>query len=335
MGPLDPQKFYQSVQDGDIAPMYLIYGEESYLVRQALQRLKLAAIPEGMEDFNYQQFFAGDADMDQVRDAVEMLPMMASRRVVILREIDALKERDWPTLEPLFEKPVETTVFILTGTAIDKRKKAMKKLLDRAAWIEFKKPYDNQIPQWIHHIARTLEIEISDEAVHQLHARAGARLDEIELHLQKLKDFVSPRARIEGTDVEDVLPVSKEENIFDLVRSIGRKDRLRSIQGLHRALEQGQSHIGLVSLIARQIRLLLQVKHAQKDGIYGQRLAQAIQVPPYFLNQYLEQAKAWTEPQLEKMLAQLATLDLRLKSSSLEPERWMEDLIFSLGHEQA
>lgn len=326
----DSQNFYKKLQAGEYAPLYLIFGEELYLVRHAVDYIKQTVVDEAMKDFNYNQFFAREADIQQVIDAVEQLPMMAAQRVVILREVENLNEKEWAALEPLLANPVPSTLFVLTGAALDKRKKGVKKAIESATVLELKKPYDNQIPGWIVHLAQTHGLEIDESAVRQLHRRLGPQLSEIDLNIVKIRDYISPRTRIEEADVVNMLPILREENIFELIRSIGEKNQSVAIQGLHRAMEQGQSAVGLVALLARQIRTLLHVKQGQKEGLFGTRLAQAVQVPPYFLDQYLAQAKVWTDNQLEAMLAKLAQLDLRLKSSPVSGERWLEDLVFAL-----
>src|SRR4051794_18968619 len=107
MPQLDSQKFYQAVEKAlesqSFAPLYFFFGEEPYLVQQAVNYLKVCALHEGAADFNYSSYYAADADLSSVRDEVETLPMMAARRVVVLREMQDLTDKEWEMLEPLFQ----------------------------------------------------------------------------------------------------------------------------------------------------------------------------------------------------------------------------------------
>jgi DNA polymerase-3 subunit delta len=97
MPQLEPQQFYNSVEKAlesqKFAPLSFFYGEEPYLIQQAVTYLKTCALHEGLADFNFSSYYAADADLSQVRDEVETLPMMSARRVVILREVQDLTDK--------------------------------------------------------------------------------------------------------------------------------------------------------------------------------------------------------------------------------------------------
>lgn len=327
MALIEAQKFYRDLEEGRLSPLYFIFGEEPYLLRQSLERFKYSVIDPETMDFNFNQYHAGDADISHVRDSVELLPMMAPRRLVILREAQELSDREWAELEPVFQTPVESTVFVIMASRVDKRKKSVRLLLDKADAIEFKKPYDNQIPSWIRYIATSLELEISDEAVHLLHKLTGHHLIEIETELRKLGDFVGERRKIEVQDVAAAVSRTKEENVFDFARAIGENDRVKALEQLVSLMDQGQSEIGIVALVARHIRLLMTIKRGLEEGLYGGKLANYAQVPPYFLDQYLAQAKLWNTKKLEQTLVVLSETDRALKSSPLSSHIWLENMI--------
>lgn len=173
MALIDSQKFYRDLEKGQIAPIYFLFGDEPYLLNQCVERFQNAVLSECGLDFNYSLFYASDADVLVVRDAVETLPMMTPQRLVILKESQELTDKEWGQLEAIIENPVSSTVFVILASRIDKRKKHVRALLEVADCVEFKKPYDNQIPSWISHIAQSLGLSISNEAIHFLHRMVG------------------------------------------------------------------------------------------------------------------------------------------------------------------
>lgn len=327
MALIDAQKFYRDLEKGALSPLYFLFGEEPYLLNQSIERFKLSVLTEGAIDFNYSLFYASDAEISSVRDAVETLPMMAPKRLVILKEAQALTDREWAELEALITTPVESTVFVILASRVDKRKKQIRLLLEAADCVEFKKPFDNQIPGWVKYIAGTLGLEISDEAVLLLAKLVGGHLTEIEGELKKLADYLGTRKRIEVSDVAQVVSRSKEENVFDFTRAIGENDRVRALEHLVYLLDQGQNEMGIVSLLARHIRLLLMVKRGLEQGLTGAKLAHAAQVPPYFLDNYVMQSRLWSVKKLEYTLVVLAETDKALKSSPLSSHIWLENLV--------
>ncbi|AFY01155.1 DNA polymerase III subunit delta [Bdellovibrio bacteriovorus] len=326
MALIDAQKFYRDLEKGQTAPLYFLFGEEPYLLNQSVERFKYSVLTEGAVDFNYSLFYASDADVVSVRDAVETLPMMAQRRLVILKEAQELTDKEWAELEALFESPVDSTVFVILASRVDKRKKQIRLLLDKADCVEFKKPYENQIPSWINYIAQSLGLTISNDAILLLHKLVGHHLTEIEGELKKLGEFVGER-RIEVADVAQAVSRSKEENVFDFTKAIGENDRVKALELLVHLLDQGQNEIGIVSLVARHVRILLTLKRGMEEGLHGAKLAHFAQVPPYFLESYLDQARLWTAKKLEQTLVVLSETDKALKSSPLSSHIWLENLV--------
>lgn len=332
MPQLEPQQFYASIEKAletqQFSPIYFIYGDEPYLIQQAVQYLKVCALHGISADFNFTSFFSSDADLTRVRDEVETLPMMAARRVVMLREVQDLSDKEWDILEPVLATPVESTVFILVGNKVDKRKKFFKLLYEQAKHIEFKKPFENQISGWIRHICKAHGLNISDEAVQLLHRLAGNQLTEIESEVKKLADYIGARKDVELEDVAQCVSKKREENVFALTESIARGHRVESLIQLAQLLDQGQSEVGIVALVARHMRILLLIKQGIEMGLANQKLATFAQVPSYYLGDYVSQAKSWSVKKLESSLLVLAETDRALKSSPLSSHIWLENLIF-------
>lgn len=333
---LQPQQLYSRVekalensenQDG-FAPLYFFFGEEPYLINQAVQYLKVCALHGGAADFNFSSFYAADADLGTVRDEVETLPMMATRRVVILREAQDLTDKEWEQLEPVIRAPVASTVFVIVASKIDKRKKVIKLLMEQAESVEFKRPFENQIPGWIRHICKGHGLDISDEAVQLIHRLAGNHLSEIESEIKKLADYLGDRKFVELSDVAECVSERREENVFELTEKIANCDRVGALTQLVKLLDQGQNEIGIVSLVARHIRILLLVRQGESLGLAGQKLAHHAQVSPYFLGDYVKQARLWSSKKLEGALVILAETDRALKSSPLSAHIWLENMIY-------
>lgn len=327
MGMVEAQKLYKDLETGNLAPLYVLFGDEPYLLQQCEKRFRWQVLSPETQDFNFNQYYAADCDVAAVKDTVELLPMMSPRRLVILKEAQDLSDKEWLELEPVIASPVDSTVFVIMAGKLDKRKKQVRLLLEQGQCVEFKRPYENQVPGWVKYIAGALELEISDEAAQLLHKLVGSHLLEIEAELKKLGDYVLPRRRIETADVATAVSRRREESIFELTKSVGQNDRVRAIEHLVRLLDQGQNEIGIVSMTARHIRILLSIKKGQEAGLYGAKLASFAGVAPYFLDEYLGQARYWTPRRLEQTLVILAETEKALKSSPLSSHIWLENMI--------
>lgn len=324
---LDLRKLQQRLESKGPAPLYLLMGEETFLIGEAVALLKRKSVDPGVIDFNCDVFEASDTSPGQVKDAVEMLPMMSPRRLVVYRGVDDLKEKDWEILFDLLDRPVESTTFVLTCEALDKRKKAFKKLSEAAVVVELKRPYDSQVADWINYLAFNLGVTVSREAAQMLKQFVGTNLTELHNELLKLKDYAGERTVIEAADVLQVVSHMRIDRIFDLTDAIGRRDRASALHSLANLLENGQNEIGVLAMISRHFRILSQLKDGQRDGLTGARLSTKAGIPQFLLSQYLDQIRKWDEAKIESTFSVLQDTDRALKSSSIPPHVWLENFV--------
>jgi DNA polymerase-3 subunit delta len=324
---LDLRKLQQRLDGKAPSELYLLIGEEAFLMHEAIRLLKHKSVDVGTIDFNCDIFYASETSAGQVRDAAEMLPMMSPRRLVVYRDVDHLKDKDWETLFPLFERPVESTTFVLACESLDKRKKAYKKLLDCAVVVELKRPYDSQVLDWVDYLAFQRQMQVSREAAQLLKQFVGSGLTEINNELGKLKDYIGERIRVEAQDVLQVVSQTRVDRIFDLTDAIGRRDRGEALHSLANLLEHGQSEVGVLAMITRHFRILAQLKDGQREGLSGPRLSSKAGIPQFLLSQYMEQIRLWDESKIQSTFAVLQDTDRALKSSSVPPHVWLENFV--------
>jgi DNA polymerase-3 subunit delta len=327
MAVLDPQKLYKDLETKKFHPIYFLFGDEPYLLNQCVPRFKYSVLDESTMDFNYSLFYAADAEVGTIKDAVETLPVFTSHRLVILKNAHELKDSELLQLEPLLENPVPSTVFVILADKVDKRKRAIKLLLDHAFCVEFKKPYENQVPQWISHLAQNSGLKISSEAIHRLYRLVGNNLSELENQIFKIQDYIGQKTTIDIADVNAVVSFSREESVFDFTKAIGQKDRVKALEQLVSLMDQGQSEAGIVALLARHMRVLLTVRAGMDQGLGGAKLASLAQIPSYFIESYCDQARLWAPRKIEESLVVLQETDKALKSSPLSSHIWLENMV--------
>lgn len=324
----DLRKLQLSLDNKAPQSIYVLYGEETFLQDEALRAIKRKVLVEGAQDFNFDLFIAPENSAGQVRDAVETLPVMCDRRLVILKNADAYKDDAWDILMPIIDSPVDSTTFVIMANKFDKRKKNIKRLHEQAIFVELKKPFDNQIPMWIDYIAHLNNLKLSNEAVSALQELVGTNLSEINNEIKKVQQYLGAERKL--VSLEDILKVvsrARIETVFNLTDAIGRRDRASALVCLANLLEYGQNEVGIVSLIHRQIRILSAIYEAKKMGMGRLRLSQKVGVPEYFLKQYMEQALHWDKDKLVLATQALHETDKALKSSPISSHIWLENFI--------
>lgn len=322
----DPRSLLQNLNEKK-SPIFLFYGEEDFFINEALGIMERAVLGEMSRDFNYDSFYGKEVPMANIVDVAETLPMMTERRLVIVREVDKWVESDWAQFDKYFSRPSDSTVLVFVMKALDKRKKTHKRLLEIASVFEMKKPYDNQMGAWIQYIAKKWNCELESDAAALLHQFVGASLMDVNNEIQKLAQFVGASRPITSKDVITVVSNIKVQSVFDLSRAIGDCDKAMALLCLSQLLSHGQNEVGILALVSRHVRILRSVKLAKKEGLKGPQLASKVGISPYYLNEYEQQARHWSDKKIEKTFRALLDVDRALKSSPISSHIWLENFV--------
>ncbi len=308
----------------------MFHGEEDYLIREALEETIEAALQGALRDFNYDVFYAQVDETMRVRDAVETLPMMAERRVVVLKEAQHLRAKDYEILLPIIETPVESTMFIMVATHIDQRLKFFKRLSENGKITKFTRPFENQIGGWVDKIASRNKIKLTSEANELVQRMVGTNLVDIDNELKKLSQYMGTKTTADAEDVKSVVSTLRTDTVFQLANAIGENDRSLALTCLANLLEHGESPLGILALVNRHIRILTHVRDGLSEGMsYGQ-LSSKVGVPSFFMKQYVDQSRRWSEGKIRQTYQALMQTDRALKSSPLTPHIWLENLVLNV-----
>jgi len=323
------EELLASVRRKDFSPTYLFYGEEDLLADEAVEMIIEAALTEGERGFNLDVVYGGDADARNVVSHAAAFPMMAERRVVVVREFDRLSNRE--LLSPYIEKPSPTTCLILRAEKPDFRKKPYVAARKHAQVLEFRPLYENQVPAWIASRVKKEKKEISVEACKLLASYIGTSLREIQREIEKLLIYSGDRKSIEASDVMDVVGISREYNVFELQKAIGAREVERAVSILERMLMAGESATSIIVMLTRFYTFLWRIHDMGRRGVPNQEQSSELGIfKPNHLKEYQDAASKFSPSQIEAAFEHLAVTDFALKSSGGTPQLLMHLMLLKL-----
>ena len=309
----------------EFVPVYFFHGEEDFLIDEATELVIESALSVEQRGFNLDIMYGSDVDARDVVSHASSFPMMAGRRVVVVRELDKLSNKE--LLSSYLEQPSPSTCLVLHSTRPDFRKKPYVVAKRTSTIIKFEPMRDYQITGWISKRVKHQGREIDSEASKILAAYVGSSLREIQNELDKLYTFVVEKRTISADDVRAVVGLSKEYNIFELQNAIGTKNLSRSTEILSHMLVAGESPLPVLIMLTRYFTILWKLQDLRRRGTT--ELASAIGVNPYFLKDYVAAVANYTVTELEHSFEVLASADEQLKSSSLDQ---MQVMLNTLVH---
>lgn len=324
---IDPKQLAFQLDRGEISPLYCLFGEEAFMIDEALVKIREKVLGDGLPDFNLNVFYAADSSVESICDAVETLPMMAQRRLVLVKEAQELSAAEWERLTPLVENPVSSTTLVIVATKVDMRKKFFKFFETKGVMVKFQKPFENQLAPWIHYIAKKYDKVMSPEAVEVLREWVGSNLSDINNEIRKVAQFVGEKNQVDVDDLRAVVSRTRVESVFDLVNSMGQGDAAGAFTHLAYLLDGGQNEVGVLTMIIRHFRILLLCQEALKEGLSLSQIASRVGVHGFFIKEYIEQARKQSLKHLLSVYDVLLDTDRALKSNPLSSHLWLENLV--------
>ena len=155
--------------------IYVLLGEEYFLVKRALDKLLDERCPKAARDFNFDAYEAQDLDVKKIASALGTLPMMAERRCVLIKNAHELRKSDMESLEPLLAQVPDTSDLIFVGLKADNRFGFWKNLLKAAKVTEFKPLTSYEVPKWLIDQAKQSGYQLSQEAAQMIEEGVGDR----------------------------------------------------------------------------------------------------------------------------------------------------------------
>lgn len=323
-------KFQADLKAQHIAPLYLFYGEEDFLVKQLIESLQNAVLQPGDEDFNLDVLYGSEADGAAIVNIAMSFPMMAERRLVLVKDFHQLDDKGLQLLVKYAEKPSPTTCLCLTSSKLAANKSGIKKLKQLAKSIETKRLYDNQIPAWIKTHVKERGYSISEEAASLLQINVGNSLRRLSSEIDKIELLKKEDKSISVTDVEAIVGATKEFNVFEFCDSVADGDMSKSLRILQRLLELGESPIGILVMLTRHFTIMIKAKEMVLKRASRNDMASALKINPYFIDKYISQSKKFRREQLQLVFQCLLLADRHLKSSYQKPKLIIESLLFEI-----
>ncbi len=320
----------QNLAQGKLSPVYLLYGEEGYLIEETVRRIEQLVFGNGVRDFNYQLFYGEDAPPSDIINAAHTMPMMAKYRLIVVKHVERMKVAQLNKLTAYAAKPSTTAILILSGDNPDHKKAWPKGLSANCVAVRFYPLYDRDAVAWIQTKVREEGYRISHEAARGLLELSGNDLATLANQLEKLFAYTTRQKNISLEEVELVVGSVRQHNIFELVEAIGSKKLERALHILAKILAQGEPPTLVMALISRQLRRIWRAKCMLKQGVSWDKIGPKLGVPRFFLKNFSSQVEGFSLAELQAAFHNLLATDIKLKTGTQWPRLSLEFLLLKL-----
>jgi len=332
-----------AIKKGAFAGAYYVCGEDEFQKEDAMRQLIAAIIEPATRDFNLDVRRAQDMDGKALDAALLALPLMADRRVIVIREAGNLKKDARKVLDRYLDHAAPETVLILVETTGGKTDR---ELAEKATVLEFARLSGDRVPQWIANYASTeLQSQITTEAAELLQTAVGTDLHQLAAELDKLASYVNG-GEINEAAVAAVVGVRRGETMADYLDQVAMQNFSRALELLPHVLAQPKtSAVQIVMALGTQTIALAWGRARMTQGLSRNKLAGEYYTllkesgSPFTGRSWGSAVSAWTRAvekwnaaSLDQATDALLDADLALKDSRFSSEEQvLATLIFSMS----
>ena len=328
----------RDLRAGKYAPVYYLMGEEPYYIDKLTDFITENALKPEDKDFNLTVMYGSDVTGSQVADAARRYPMMAERQVVVVKEVQNLKNTDH--IAAYLAKPAQTTVLVMchkNGT-IDRRKKLASMVEKHGVLFESKKLKDRDLPSFIEKYLRERGVGIDHKAQQIIADSIGSDLSRLTGELDKLQlGLPADNRQVTPETVEKQIGVSKDFNSFELRDAIVNRNVFKANQIINYfdSNPKAGSIYSFLPMIFNYFQNLMVAYYCpQKDR--PESLAQWLELrSPWAAKDYMTGMRNFSATKVMQIIYMIREIDAKSKgvgNPNTPPGELMKELLFFILH---
>lgn len=301
----------------------VLTGSNSFLLNHTLRGLIAAFVAEHT-DLGMEKLDGEEASFDRMREALESLPFLASKKLVVLQQPSANKEFLEKAVDLLSNAP-DTTDVIIIEPKLDKRLSYYKFLKKKSDFKEFNELDERGLAAWLVAAAKEQGGSLSTADARYLVERVGANQQFLSNELTKLLSYDPAVTRHTIDLLTEPTPTS---TIFELLDAAlaGRTKRALELYAEQRAMKVEPQQI--IAMLAWQLHVLALVKTAgnRDPGV----IAKEAKLNPFVVRKTQGIARRLTLADIKALIRHTLQLDIRLKSQLIDADEALQSLILEL-----
>ncbi|WP_251574531.1 DNA polymerase III subunit delta [Limosilactobacillus agrestimuris] len=340
---MDVTTLKQQITSKTPAMVYLALGTQQVLLQQ-VREMFINLIPKEERVMNVGSYDMETTPLAVALDDAMATPFFGERRLVLVNKPyfftgdkgHAKIDHELESLSNYLQHPEPSTilVFLAPYEKLDGRKKIVKELKKAAVMIDTAPLDEAHARRQIQNSLADDKYTIDNEAIDELVQRTNADYELMNANLSKLKLLTYQDRHITKQAVQDLVPQSLDENVFDLVNAVLRHDQTKSIDLYDQLIAGQQPPLRINAVLISQFRLLLQIKVLSSRGLSQGSLAQKLRVHPYRVKLGLQTVRQFSLLALENAYLGLVNIEKALKTTQRDPRLLFQLFMLQYGQQQ-
>ena len=305
----------EDIKTGQFKPAYLLYGEEAYLKKQYKDKLTKAMLPES-DTVNYAYYEGKGTNPAELIDLAETMPFFADRRLIVVENSGFFKNAT-PELADYIKNMPETACFIFVESEVDKRGKMYKAVKDKGRAVEMGRQDEKTLLYWLAGMVKKEGKQIKESTARYLVAKTGTDRENLEKEMAKLFSYTLGQTEITVQDVDEICTTQVTNKIFDMVEAVAAKQQKQALDYYYDLLALKEPPMRILYLLARQFKLLMEVKDLSGRGYDKPQIAKTAGLHPFVAGKYIKQCRSFSKEELRSIMEEAANTEEMVKTGRL------------------
>lgn len=299
-------------------------GSNSYLLAAELNR-RIADFIKTYTDMGLEKVDGEEGDYARMREALQNLPFLANKKLIVLRNPSATKEFT-ETFDDLLTTIPETNDVLIYESKLDKRSSYAKLLQKKTDYQNFEDLGEHELPSWLVEEAKGRGGQLDKQQAAYMVNRLGTRQQLLSHELDKLLAY-QPTITKETIDLlTDPMPQS---TIFQLLDE-AFAGRLQSAMALYQDQRaQKVEPQAIIPMLAWQLQILALVKTAGPKTV--ETIAREAKLNPFVVRKSRSIANRLSFERLKELIHELRELDISLKTTPLDADEALRLFLLHLA----
>lgn len=331
-------------------PIYFITGEEILLMQRFIELLKHKVVPGSMEDFNLARFEEKSFTVDMLLESCETLPVMAEKKLVIMKNPwfletkgASLDSRDEEKLKAYLSSPPETTCLAVFCERKPDGRKGITKLLKKTSCsVEFQRLKESDLKKWViiecEKRGKTISAKAQKALINNfdyLSRNPTQSLHDISSEIEKMAAYMGSKKEITEEVVKESSIYTFQNDVFQLIDSLSQKKIAETQVRFRQLMADGEPVMKIIGFLRNQFKTMLRVKEMDQYGYTAAKMATKIKQHPFAVQKSLKYSKNFEERKLIELLNRFNQLDRRLKSGKMDAISSMELMMVEICKESS
>ncbi|MBR1780415.1 MAG: DNA polymerase III subunit delta [Oscillospiraceae bacterium] len=327
----------RDMKAGEVGRLYVFHGEEKYLMERCLAALKKQLVPAGMEDFNYRAFDGKGLDLGELLDAMDALPMMSDRTLLVVNDFDLFgaaegaKER----LSAAFSDLPDYLCLIFVYDVLEfkiGRGKFQELVKKTGSIVEFAPLQRSDLMDWVRRRCRVLGKEIENGEIEYLIFLCGGLMTGLDSEIEKIASYAKEKT-ITHADIAALADPVLEARVFDMTDAVSARDFVRALRVLSDLYGLNQHPIMILSILGRHLRQLYTARLTLESGKGAPGLMEMWNMKTSWqANRLMQAARGCSLEWCRESVRLAGEADLAMKSTGRDAEEVLTDLLLRLAN---